>query len=161
MRDSNSVRSGRLRPAPRWDGVHQHSGHYRSAPGRHVSYSLVSGKIVVSLSGLLQSAEHTIDWYVKPVVDTFLGKKTIRRTVRGILDTEVRTDKSIPFTIRAQVRYCEDTGEIRVLPLSSPHDILQRADDECNCFLTVSQNDKLISQGSEVEIELREGSDLF
>ncbi len=146
-------------------------------PGHHSSYSVVDGTPVVGISGPPAGAEYTIDWYLKPLVDSYLyGEVHAAPKVKAKLahdlperrkphggpkpqDGKAQDDKpkkAPMFGAKRGKLSLNSAGELEVT-------MIERADgkaaliaeDEADCFFRFTNDLGGAPAGTVVEVELR------
>lgn len=125
-------------------------------PGRHTSYSLLEDTPVVGISGPPIGAEFTTDWFVKPLVDLYLG---LSLEYPPIICARVSED--LPFQPRGVNVICrafvsrQYDGTFSVRPLHGMGHPSLKACNEANAFITVSKDSHGFRTGDIIDVELR------
>lgn len=125
-----------------------------TGPGKHTSYTMAGRVPIVGLSGPTTCCDYTCEWYVKPLVDQFLGRPLTVFPLRKarLLADLTATKKGVLFMMGARVMADED-GEWVVAPAGAIRDG-RAIEQKVNCFIPMAPGfDK--KAGDEVEIELR------
>jgi molybdopterin molybdotransferase len=124
-----------------------------TGPGKHTSYSVVKGKPVIGLSGPTVCCDYTFDWYVRPLIDRFLGRPdTVFPTIRAKMLCPVRfTRKGVTFMMGSHV-WLRD-GEPVVMPAANIDDE-RTLEGKVNGFVALRQGFSA-EPGDPVEVELR------
>lgn len=124
-------------------------------PGRHSSSSIFHGTPVVGISGPPVGAEFTADWFLKPVIDAFLGVDEPAPPVLYAYLTEDVPVRPRQFNVIKRVRlFRDDDGYLMAEPLPMESPILKDC-DRANAFLVLRQDCTGYQAGDMVEVELR------
>lgn len=124
-------------------------------PGRHCSFAVFEGKPVVGISGPPVGAEFTCDWFVKPLIDLYLGTSLL---YPPIVYAHIACDMPFqprPVNVVQRARLWRDErGELWTKPLEMTAPVLR----DCNHaqgFLVVPTDSYGYREGEFVPIELR------
>ena len=124
-----------------------------TGPGKHTCYALANNKPIIGLSGPTGGCDFSSEWYVKPIIDCFLGRRITqypRFQARTLTDL-VMTKKGVNFMMGAHVML-DDNGQMVVAPARAIQDDLQ-LENKVNCFIPMQGVNA--KAGDLVEIELR------
>ncbi len=124
-------------------------------PGYHTSYTVAkNGKPIVGLSGPPGGAEYTADWYVKPLIDHYLGQQDLPPLLQATLTENVASGKKVKPIVRVCVSRSEN-GEWLAAPISPFRGKGQMLDmNRANGFLAIPPSGEW-KAGDRVTIELR------
>ena len=123
-----------------------------SGPGVHTSCTVApDGKPIVGIPGPAVGAECTMDWFVKPLLDRYLGQSTTAVKVRAIYQGSdyAATGKRFSLIRRAFLTRQPD-GVLFAVP-AEPND--HYVMDKCNGFIMFPPTG--LRRGEEIEAELR------
>ena len=124
-----------------------------TGPGKHTCYALANNKPIVGLSGIPAGCEYSSEWYVRPIIDLFLGRSITKypRFQARLLTDLVMTYTSVDFMMGAHVmRDAQD--QLVVAVAQSIEDTIQ-LENKVNCFIPMlGMNGKA---GDTIEIEMR------
>ena len=125
-----------------------------TGPGKHTSYTVADGVPVIGLSGPTGCTDCTSEWYVRPVIDLFLGREQIRfPMIRARSLTALRkNDRPMTFMLGAHL-FMDGNQEFWVMPAAN----LRREekwDGGVNCFIPLTPGLD-IEEGGSVDVELR------
>ena len=125
-----------------------------TGPGKHTSYTMAGRVPIVGLSGPTTCCDYTCEWYVKPLIDQYLGRPATIFPIRTakLLTGLTMTKKGVLFMMGARVMV-DSGGEWVVAPAGAIQDG-RAIEQKVNCFIPMGAGfDK--KAGDEVEIELR------
>ncbi len=126
----------------------------KSGPGAHTSCTVAhSGKPIVGIPGPAVGAESVVDWFLKPLMDMFLGQKPQQIFVRAVY-----TGEEIPYTAPSNgtarmarvILTRREDGRLAARTVS-----FENADEtnRANGFLRITSEG--VRPGEEVKVELR------
>jgi molybdopterin molybdotransferase/putative molybdopterin biosynthesis protein len=124
-------------------------------PGKHTSYTIgTGGTPIVGLSGPPGGAESTADFYLRPLIDTYLCQPvTAAPRIKARLVSDAVSGKTVEFIMRMFVKQMEDGSyTAKPLPFAAKLDIVSM--DKANGFLRIPPS-HIYRAGEIVEIELR------
>lgn len=125
-------------------------------PGKHSSLSIVAGKPVIGISGPPIGAELCADWYIKPVVDAFLGKKPEpQHTMWATLTQDIPASPRPVAVVRRVKLTRTDAGELLATPLGNDIKPALRLCNMADAFLTIDKDCTGYHTGDRVVVELR------
>ena len=145
-------------------------------PGHHSSYSVVDGTPVVGISGPPAGAEYTIDWYLKPLVDSYLYGEVHaapkvkaklaqplpeRRKPHGPKPADGKPADDAPkrapmFGAKRGKLSVNANGELEVTMIEgNGGKAALIAEDEADCFFRFTNDLSGAPAGTPVEVELR------
>jgi molybdenum cofactor synthesis domain-containing protein len=148
-------------------------------PGRHTSFSLLEGTPVIGISGPPVGAEFTLDWFVKPLVDLYLGLPLdYPPTVRATITQDVPFRPRPVNVILRAVLTRNERGKFFVTPVAGgrpgggsshrpaevdagsvinvePDEPFLRRCSTANAAITVTKDSDGFTAGDKVDVELR------
>lgn len=143
-------------------------------PGHHSSYSVVEGTPVVGISGPPAGAEYTIDWYLKPLIDSYLydevhpapvitAKLAVdlpeRRKPHGPKPDEGKKPAGPAMfgAKRGKLAWDDEQGAWLLTPIEGHGNDKAAliAEDEADCFFRFTDELSGAKAGTEVPVELR------
>jgi len=125
-----------------------------TGPGKHTCYAMAKNIPVVGLSGPTVCCDYTMEWYVKPVIDLFLGREiTSFQTIRAKTLTDLKmTRKGLTFMMGAHAAR-NDREEFVVIPAGHPGE-KRGMKRNVNCFIPMIPGLD-VKAGELIDIELR------
>ncbi|MGN0077168.1 MAG: molybdopterin molybdotransferase MoeA [Coriobacteriales bacterium] len=125
-------------------------------PGRHCSFSVLSGKPVVGISGPPFGAEFTADFFIKPFVDAYLGAGYEKppAVMARMLDSMPLQPRPVTICKRAFVRREENGGFVawQAKPQGRPE---LREVDSANGMICLDRDGYGYQEGELFPVELR------
>ena len=126
-------------------------------PGKHCSFSLLSGKPVIGISGPPFGAEFTADFFIKPFVDVYLGADTSYppRVMAKMLD-EAPMPAGRPVTVckRAMLRR-DEYGNFYAWAATQETRPVMREADQANALICLDKDSEGYYEGDYYPVELR------
>ena len=124
----------------------------RSGPGAHTSCTVAHcGKPIVGIPGPAVGAECTTDWFIKPLIDAYLGQPREIPTVRArYIGADVPPKEGAFSLIRRAMLERLPDGGLTVAPVEFDD---RRSLDKSNAFIAFPPAG--MRAGSEIEVELR------
>ncbi len=121
-------------------------------PGKHTSYTISKkGVPIVGISGPPMGAEFTSDWYIKPLIDHYLGQNEETPKIYARLTTDLETGRPGAIITRVIVERDEE-NEYVVTPVLYKTGMSIASIDKCNGFILIPP---IVHKGDVIEVELR------
>ena len=125
-----------------------------TGPGKHTSYTMVGDVPVVGLSGPTVCTDYTFDWYVRPLIDHFLGRPQTRfpkLLARAACDMSSARKW---VTLMLGCRVILGDNDIPIVIPAVRLDDNKTIENKVNCFVLLEPGLE-IRAGEWVEVELR------
>jgi molybdopterin molybdotransferase len=121
-------------------------------PGKHTSFTMAgNGVPIVGISGPPMGAEFTSDFYIKPLIDRYLGQDVKPPKIRARLSADYNTGRPVSVITRVSVERDQEDRYI-----VTPHLLTMGTSiasiDKCNGFALMPPS---MHKGDIVEVELR------
>ena len=122
-------------------------------PGRPTSFAVADNKPIIGLVGPPIGTELTAEWYVKPLINKYLGQPTVKsQTLRVKLLNSVSSP--VPFDFYAQLEVINRDGEYFGIPLQGDRFSRINLSVKSNAILHIP-SEKSFDKGELVTVELK------
>jgi molybdopterin molybdotransferase len=125
-----------------------------TGPGKHTSYTVSGNVPVIGLSGPTGCCDYTCEWYVKPLIDRYLGRPITQfptLKAKSLVDIK-STKKAVIFMLDSYI-VRDEKDQFIVIPAKNIDDD-RTIEGRVNCFVPLQPGCD-IKAGEMVEIELR------